>query len=164
MIPAEPARGLTVPLGWVDRPFEQTRGLLTVDLTGPGGHLAVVGAAGSGNSTALRTAICALSLTHTPDQVRFHCLDFGGGSLDALAGLPHVGSVAGRARPDLVRGMRPAPSPASSPSGRRPGSVRVGDAFLVVDGWAGVREWFEPLTATITSIAARGPRSACTSC
>ncbi len=177
IVPAEPERGLTVPMGWVDRPLEQTRELLTVDLAGAGGHLAVVGAPRSGKSTALRTAIGALSLTHTPEQVQFYCLDFGGGSLGALAGLPHVGSVAGRLQPDLVRGTvatvarvmtrREETFAARGISSLDEWRAQVaagrleadgyGDVFLVVDGWAGVREWFEPLEAQLTSMAARGP-------
>ncbi len=34
--------------------------------------------------------------THTPAEVQFYCLDFGGGGLFALGELPHVGGVAGR--------------------------------------------------------------------
>ena len=45
----------------------------------------------------------ALALTHTPAQLGVHVLDFGGGALAVLAGLPHVGSVADRQQPDLVR-------------------------------------------------------------
>ena len=32
-----------------------------------------------------------------------YCLDFGGGSLASLAGLPHVALVAGRSQPERVR-------------------------------------------------------------
>ena len=38
-----------------------------------------------------------------------------------------------------------------------------GDVFLVVDGWATLRQEFETLEAAITAIAARGFRSACMS-
>jgi S-DNA-T family DNA segregation ATPase FtsK/SpoIIIE len=51
----------------------------------------------------VRDLVTGLALTHTPAQVQFYCLDFGGGSLSALAGLPQLGSVAGRLAPDLVR-------------------------------------------------------------
>ncbi|MFD8816754.1 FtsK/SpoIIIE domain-containing protein, partial [Streptomyces sp. NPDC059627] len=92
-----PKRGrLTVPVGIIDKPFEQQRDLLTVDLSGAGGHVAIAGGPQSGKSTLLRNLIAALSLTHTPREVQFYCLDFGGGTLTALAGLPHVGGVAGR--------------------------------------------------------------------
>ena len=77
---------LQVPLGWVDKPFDQTRGLLTIDMSGAAGHVAIVGAPQSGKSTALRSLICALALTHTPEEVQVYCLDFGGGSLAASPG------------------------------------------------------------------------------
>jgi S-DNA-T family DNA segregation ATPase FtsK/SpoIIIE len=173
--PAAPPAFLQVPLGWVDKPFEQTRGLLTVDLSGPAGNAAVVGAPQSGKSTALRSLICALALTHTPDEVQIYCLDFGGGSLSSLGGLPHVGVVAGRLQPELVLrtvGMvgrilteregrfaaeginslahwREHVAAGSSGDGH-------GDVILVIDGWAAFREFFEPLEAAITSMAARG--------
>ena len=35
-------------------------------------------------------------MTHTPEQIQFYCLDFGGGTLLGLKDLPHVGSVANR--------------------------------------------------------------------
>ncbi|TXS58262.1 type VII secretion protein EccC, partial [Streptomyces sp. me109] len=41
--------------------------------------------------------------THTPHEVQFYGLDFGGGGLAAVAGLPHVGGVASRLDPEKVR-------------------------------------------------------------
>ncbi len=32
----------------------------------------------------------AAAATHTPEQIQFYCLDFGGGTLASLAGLPHL--------------------------------------------------------------------------
>jgi S-DNA-T family DNA segregation ATPase FtsK/SpoIIIE len=58
--------------------------------------VAVVGATLSGKSTALRSMICGLALTHTPAEVQVYCLDFGGGSLATVKDLPHVGGVSGR--------------------------------------------------------------------
>ena len=87
---------LAVPLGFIDKPFEQARDLLVADLSGIGGHIGIAGGPQSGKSTLLRSLICALALTHRPTEVQFYCLDFGGGTLQGLAGLPHVGGVAGR--------------------------------------------------------------------
>ncbi|KOG90402.1 hypothetical protein ADK38_08995, partial [Streptomyces varsoviensis] len=56
---------LRVPLGMVDRPYEQLRELLVADLSGADGHLAVAGAPQSGKSTTLRTLMLSLALTHT---------------------------------------------------------------------------------------------------
>lgn len=94
---------LRVTVGLIDRPYQQRRDGLTLDLAGGDGHLAVAGGPRSGKSTALATTVLGLALTHTPAQVGVHLLDFGGGGLGVLAGLPHVGTVADRQQPDLVR-------------------------------------------------------------
>lgn len=94
---------LWMPIGLVDRPYDQRRDVLTVDLSGAQGNVAVVGGPQSGKSTALRTLIMSAAATHTPEQVQFFCLDFGGGTLTSLVNLPHVGGVAGRMDADGVR-------------------------------------------------------------
>ncbi|MCP9271567.1 type VII secretion protein EccCa [Mycolicibacterium arenosum] len=95
--------GLCLPIGVVDRPYDQRRDLLLVDLSGAKGNVAVVGGPQSGKSTALRTLIMASAATHTPEQLQFFCIDFGGGTLASLDGLPHVAGVAGRMDPDRIR-------------------------------------------------------------
>ena len=97
---------LTVPIGFVDCPFEQRRDPLVAELAGAAGNIAVVGAPRSGKSTALRTLVMALATTHSPSDVQFYCLDFGGGALSSLRSLPHVGSVAGTARCRPVQAHR----------------------------------------------------------
>lgn len=183
LLPGSPRRAGAgfgqVPLGWVDRPFEQTRGLLELDLSGAAGHVAIVGAPQSGKSTAVRTLVCALGLTHGPGELSVYCLDLGGGSLAGLAGLPQVGAVAGRLQGDLVRrtvslvervlGEREAAFAAAGVSSvaewrRRAAAARTdqldpggfGDLILVVDGWGAFREAFEPLESRLMSVAGRG--------
>ena len=94
---------LWMPVGVVDRPYDQRRDMLTVDLSGAQGNVAVVGGPQSGKSTALRTLIMSAAATHTPEQIQFFCLDFGGGTLTSLAKLPHVGGVSGRMDADGIR-------------------------------------------------------------
>jgi DNA segregation ATPase FtsK/SpoIIIE, S-DNA-T family len=94
---------LRLPIGVVDRPYDQRRDLLLIDLSGASGNVAVVGGPQSGKSTAIRTLIMAAAATHTPEQLQFYCLDFGGGTLTSLTNLPHVGSVAGRMDADRIR-------------------------------------------------------------
>ncbi|SON58747.1 ESX secretion system protein EccC [Mycobacterium simulans] len=154
------ARGeLVVPIGIVDRPFDQSRTPLTVDLSGAAGNVAVVGSPRSGKSTALRTLIAALAATHSPAQVQFYCLDFGGGALASMRELPHVGDVAGRAEPELVRRMV---AELESILRSREAALRgrsldsVAHVFLVIDGWASLRHEFEALEQSITAIAAQG--------
>lgn len=166
--------GLSVPIGLVDRPFEQCRTPLTVDLSGAAGNVAVVGAPQSGKSTALRTLITALAATHDARQVQFYCLDFGGGALTAVEALPHVGAVAGRGEPRLVgRIVAECESVVRSREAlfadhriesiadyRRRRDVSdgdpFGDVFLVVDGWAGLRHDFEALEASVAALAVQG--------
>ncbi len=183
----DPARGLcptgcagsgrlTVPVGLIDKPFEQRRDMLWADLSAAAGHGVVVGGPQSGKSTLLRTLISSLSLTHTPDEVQFYCLDFGGGSLTAIADLPHVGGVAGRLDPARVRRIVAEISSlleererrfyelgidgmATYRARRAGGQVtddRFGDAFLVIDGWGTFKTEFEQLEPSITSLATRG--------
>ena len=152
---------LSVPIGIVDRPFEQSRTPLVVDLSGTAGNVAVVGAPQSGKSTALRTLITALAATHDPVRVQFYCLDFGGGSLASVRDLPHVGAVAGRNEPELVRRMVAemesiVRSREADRAGQLAGGDRFADVFLVVDGWASLRQDFDGLEGSIISLAAQG--------
>jgi S-DNA-T family DNA segregation ATPase FtsK/SpoIIIE len=166
---------LKVPVGFVDKPFEQARELLTVDLSGGGGHLGIAGGPQNGKSTLLRTLICALALTHSPRDVQFYCLDFGGGTLASLSGLPHVGSVANRLDADRANRTIAEVSALIADRERRFSELGVdgmpayrqrraagrvddpyGDVFLVVDGWFTLRQEFEAADDTIRQIAARG--------
>ncbi len=167
---------LKAQVGLIDRPLEQRRETMTLDLSGAGGHVVIVGGTQSGKSTALRTLIASLALTNTPREAQFYCLDFGGGSLHSLRDLPHVGGVYGRTEVDQIRrtiaelsnllavrerrfaelgleGM------ASYRRRIRAGEVAddpFGDVFLVVDGWLTLRNDFEGMDAIVADIATRG--------
>jgi S-DNA-T family DNA segregation ATPase FtsK/SpoIIIE len=169
---------LQVPVALVDKPYEQRRDLLWLQLDGAAGHVAVVGGPQSGKSSALRTLVCALALTHTPAEVQVYCLDFGGGRLSALRGLPHVGAVAGRLETATVRRTVgeiatlladrerrfPALGVESMAEYRRrratgTGSAAddpYGDVFLVVDGWSTLRAEYDDLELVVTDLATRG--------
>ncbi len=68
------------------------------------GHLAIIGSAGSGTTTAARTVALAAASSCTVDGLHLYLMDFGGGALTALAGLPHVGAVVTPGEPErLVR-------------------------------------------------------------
>ncbi|HEY3506073.1 MAG TPA: type VII secretion protein EccCa [Actinocatenispora sp.] len=167
---------LRVPVGVIDRPFDQRRDPLVADLSAAGGHVAVAGGPQSGKSTLLRTLMLGLALTHTPAEVQFYCLDFGGGTLGALTGLPHVGGVASRLDPDRVNrtiteitsmlarrermfGERGIDSMATYRRMRAAGELaaeRFGDVFLVVDGWSTMRQDYTDQAMELAGLAARG--------
>ncbi len=168
---------LAFPWGLVDRPLEQRREPLVVDLAGAAGHVCVVGGPRTGKSTALRAAVAGLALTRTPQEVQFYLLDLGGG-LSGLAGLPHVVGIAARTEADVARrivdevddlvdereavfrarridGMDSyrVRRDAAAPSGR---GDPLADVVVVVDGWGAVRTELEDLEARLQAIAARG--------
>jgi S-DNA-T family DNA segregation ATPase FtsK/SpoIIIE len=189
-VAVEPLRGLQfanpelhgalqVPIALIDKPREQLRDVMWLQLAGSAGHVAIVGGTLSGKSTAMRALVCGLALTHTPAEVQVYCLDFGGGSLGTLRDLPHVGGVAGRL--DAV-GVRRTVGEISTLLAQREqrfadlgtdsmASYRrrranalgtgaeddpFGDVFLVVDGWASLRKDYDELEPVITDIATRG--------
>jgi len=169
------AGNLVVPLGIVDKPLEQRRETLVVDLSGASGHVAVVGAPRSGKSALLRTVVAALALTRTPVEVQFYVLDFGGGTFAGVEDLPHLAGVATRSEPDVVRRVvaevqgivtaregyfraHGVDSVETYRSRRAAGHLDdgYGDVFLVVDGWSTLRAEFEELELELQYLAQRG--------
>ncbi len=120
--------------------------------------------------------MASLAMTHTPQQVQFYCLDFGGGTLAALSDMPHVGGVANRLDADRVRrtvaevtslleqrerefAERGIDSMPTYRRMRASGEITgdgYGDVFLVVDGWMTLRQDYENLEPVITDLVARG--------
>ncbi|MEU1401348.1 type VII secretion protein EccCa [Streptomyces sp. NPDC005728] len=174
----EGAGRLVVPVGLVDKPYEQRRDRLLLDFSGAAGHMQIIGGPQSGKSTFLRSLICSFALTHTPYEVQIYGLDFGGGGMAAVADLPHVGGIASRLDPERVRRtvsevygvmtrreeyFRSAgiASIADFRARRARGDISVtdqpwGDVFLVVDGWGNFRTDYEGLESAVLDIAARG--------
>ncbi|MEV5613242.1 type VII secretion protein EccCa [Streptomyces sp. NPDC052225] len=174
----EGAGRLVIPVGLVDKPYEQRRDPLWVDFGGAAGHMQILGGPQSGKSTLLRSMIASFALTHTPQEVQFYGLDFGGGGMAAIAGLPHVGGVASRLDPEKVRRtaaevygvltrreeyFRTAgiASIADFRNRRARGDISMtdqpwGDVFLVIDGWGNFRSDYEALEPLVLDIAARG--------
>jgi S-DNA-T family DNA segregation ATPase FtsK/SpoIIIE len=167
---------LVAPIGMVDRPAEQRRGVVEIDAGGASGNLVIAGAPQTGKTTLLRTLVTAFALTHTPAEAQFYCIDYGGGGLAALEGLPHVGSVASRLEPDKVRRLiaevdgimasreelfqkHGIDSVASMRALRQAGSLsgqQIADVFLVIDNWPALRRTFEDLEEVVLDVAARG--------
>ncbi|GAA1327417.1 type VII secretion protein EccCa [Leucobacter albus] len=167
-------RRLTVPLGIVDVPLQQRRDTLALDLSGAQGNLAIVGAPLSGKSTAARSLLAALALTHTPHEVQAFVIDFGG-SFAGLTGLPHLAGLATRSEPEVIRRTV---AEVTSLLNAREGFFRAhgidsidtyrsrraqglvddgyGDIFLIVDGYGTLRNDYETLDLALQEIAARG--------
>ncbi len=91
------------PLGEIDRPFEMRRDQLVFDAVSAAGNLVVHGGQKSGKSSALQTFILSAASLHSPREVTFYCLDYGGGRLHGLADLAHVGAVASPLEPERIR-------------------------------------------------------------
>src|SRR5699024_7019377 len=138
----------------------QRRDPLLVDLSGAGGSVAIVGGPRAGKSTAAATLVLALAAAHSARELQVYCLDFGGGVLTGLAGLPHLGHVAGRQDGEAVRRTIAelhtllAARERGGDTGAEPDAY--GEVFLVVDGWNVVRGEFDGLETEITDLAVRG--------
>jgi S-DNA-T family DNA segregation ATPase FtsK/SpoIIIE len=167
---------LIVPLGLVDKPRMQMQDTMWADFSGGAGHGVVVGGPQSGKSNFLRTLVMSFALTHTPLEVQFYGLDFGGGGLAQLEGLPHVGGVAGRLDPDKARRMvaelkavvtdrelrfrdNGIDSMAEYRRRKARGAMaddKFGDVFLIVDGWSNFKTEFENIEMDVVNLAAQG--------
>ncbi|MGW0787469.1 type VII secretion protein EccCa [Streptomyces sp. NPDC002911] len=167
---------LRVPLGLLDDPTGQWQGQWYLDLTVAGGHAAVIGGPESGKTTLLRTLVLSLALTHTPQEVGVYGLDLIGDELQVLAGLPHVGGIAGRtereravrtvemvrsmlgAREDLFRehGIESVEHLRTlHRTGRLP-QLASAEIVLVIDGFDALRDGFDELDDMVVDILERG--------
>ncbi|MBN1872646.1 MAG: zinc-ribbon domain-containing protein [Anaerolineae bacterium] len=84
---------LTAVLGLLDDPAHQQQIPLTLPLMEQDGQFLVIGAPGSGKDMLLRTWLLSLAYTHTPEEVSFYLLEFGGQALKVFGNLPHVGGI-----------------------------------------------------------------------
>ncbi|MDH2393566.1 type VII secretion protein EccCa [Streptomyces sp. HNM0663] len=168
---------LTFPLGVVDLPLMQAQRALQVNLGGAHGHVAIVGAPQTGKSMALRTTMLSAMLTHTPAELQFACVDFGGGSLGSFEEAPHVSAVASRHDEAKVRRVlalvrqavidreqlfeRLGIDSAAAFRGLRtggglPDGQNATDIVLVIDNWAALRTAVDEAESQVHDIATRG--------
>ncbi|MEU6341907.1 type VII secretion protein EccCa [Streptomyces sp. NPDC046977] len=169
--------GLSFPVGVVDLPARQEQRAMLLDLSGQQGHLILVGAPQSGKSTLLRSLMVSAMLTHTPDELHFLGIDFGGGSLMGLERAPHVSGITTRHdeartrralsvvrqlvndRERLFQELRidsAADFRRLRDEGALPAGVNAADVVLVVDNWAGLRSAMEEAEEVVPDIAVRG--------
>ncbi|WP_434769382.1 type VII secretion protein EccCa [Curtobacterium flaccumfaciens] len=168
--------GVTVPIGLLDDPARQRQRPWMLDLTRGGGHVAVIGAPGSGRTTFLRTLAASIALTTTPRQVSVYGMDLAGGGLGRIEGFPHVGGVATRAdRNRLLRLVEElqamirlrervfrdhgidslAMLRTRHAAGRVP-ELGSADVVLLVDGFGVMRTEFEELEDAFADLLQRG--------
>lgn len=169
--------GLTFPVGVVDLPARQEQRALLLDLSGQQGHLILVGAPQSGKSTLLRSLMISAMLTHTPDELQFIGIDFGGGGLMGLERAPHVSGVTTRhdeartrralavvrrlvddrerlfqeLRIDSAADFRRLREEKALPAG-----VNAADVVLVVDNWSALRAAMDEAEEVVPDLAVRG--------
>ena len=168
--------GLTVPLGTVDRPREQRRDTLTVDLAGAGGHVAVVG------GPRIRQEHAAAHPRHQPvadDHARWSrsssCSTSAAAPSRRCSRCRTSAGIGVRSEPDVVRRIV---AEVTGIVDRREAYFRAhgidsietyrsrraqgraddgyGDVFLVVDGWSTLRADFDDLELELQQLASRG--------
>lgn len=174
------ACNLVFPIGIIDRPYKHDQPPWTVDTSGPGANVLILGAGGSGKTTALQTLICSAALTHTPQQVQFYCLAYSSTALTTVSRIPHVGEVAGPTDPYGVRrtvaellalvrerkrsflecGIASMEMFRRRKFGGEAGPVPddgFGDVYLVVDNYRALAEENEVLIEQVNVIINQGP-------
>lgn len=132
---AVPERHWRWPLGEIDRPFAMRRDPLVFDATSAAANVVIHGGPKSGKTTALQTFILSAAALHSPRDVTFYCLDYGGGQLRSLDDLAHVGSVASPLEPERIRrtfGELEQLLRSRQARGHN-GSDAYGEVFLVID-------------------------------
>lgn len=92
---------LVVPYGREDDPRRHAQDVISVRLSDS--NLGVAGALQTGKSTAIRTVMMALAMSHSPQRVQFYGIDYGGGKLQSVAGLPHVCGIASQGDDEKIR-------------------------------------------------------------
>lgn len=174
------ACNLVFPIGIIDRPYKHDQPPWTVDTSGPGANVLILGAGGSGKTTALQTLICSAALTHTPQQVQFYCLAYSSTALTTVSRIPHVGEVAGPTDPYGVRrtvaellalvrerkrsflecGIASMEMFRRRKFGGEAGPVPddgFGDVYLVIDNYRALAEESEVLIEQVNVIINQGP-------
>ena len=154
--PDRPVEDQQVVVGVADRPALQLQE--PFGWRPPDGGLVVLGAPGSGRSTALLGVATAWAHGASPDRRHLYCCDGAGHTLSSLVGWPHVGAVVGidegARQSRLVRVLaaelhrRRSPSPASGTAPRPSILVVIDDLDALLDRWG------DPLDGVVDRLGA----------
>lgn len=88
-------------MGIYDAPSQQKQFLLQASPEEGGPNVLVMGSAGTGKSTLLKSMVVSLALMNTPQATHVYILDYGGqASLKPLEEFPHVGAVITQMEPE----------------------------------------------------------------
>ncbi|WP_433869848.1 caspase, EACC1-associated type [Saccharopolyspora sp. CA-218241] len=162
---SDPVRGAStaapgadrVPVGTVDDFESATTAPLTLPV---GRNLLISGPPRSGRSSAARTAVLALALSRTPEELVFYFLGRGDGFScgDVLAALPHVAGTAsfGSAEAEAAVMIREVTAVLGAREAGEGGPAPL--LYLVVEPWHAMLDRFGDLAAEIERIAERGAR------
>jgi len=146
-------------IGLRDQPSEQRQSPVAIDFE-EAGNISIIGAGGTGKTSALLTLAASLSADAAAKPVHLYAIDAAGGALDAISGLPTVGAVAPLGDLELTervirrvleaigeRGPRFAAARAGGLRAYRstPGGSAEPRVVLLVDGFAAFRQATEAL-------------------
>ncbi len=146
-------------VGLRDQPSEQRQSPVAIDFE-EAGNVSIIGAGGTGKTSALLTLAASLSADPAAGPVHLYAIDAAGGALDALADLPTVGAVAPLGDLELTervirrvlevigeRGPRFAAARAGGLRAYRgtPGGMAEPRVVLLIDGFAAFRQATETL-------------------
>lgn len=87
---AAPEGGLSIRIGDIDAPREHRRIPMEMTFDSAHGHVAIVGAPGTGRSTVIKTMIASSALRYPGTSVSWFLYDYAGLSLSAMETYPNV--------------------------------------------------------------------------
>ena len=140
-------------IGVVDRPDLQRIETAMIDLAT--GHLAIVGTARSGTTTAAESAILSLALRNTPAELNLYLVEAAPGALGALHALPHVAAYAGGGS-ERTRAVVRRVVAIVDERERSAGAGQAPRIVLAIDGYARFNEAQDVLEPALLDIAQRG--------
>ncbi|WP_336990980.1 FtsK/SpoIIIE domain-containing protein [Leucobacter sp. VD1] len=153
------ADGSNAPIGLRDDPAAQAQDPVCIDFE-EAGNVSIIGAGGTGKTSALITLVTSLSAAARSEPVQIYGIDCAGGALQTISPLPTVGAVAPLADDELMHRVLRHLSELIDERGPRYAAVRAGglDAyraaepqrreprvFLLIDGFAAFRQATESM-------------------